>query len=385
MNVRVPAEVFPPGEFLRDELEKRGWSQIEFAEIIERPVRLVNEILAGKRGITPETAKEIGAALGTSPHYWLNLEAAYRLGTEPVSKRILSNAALRAQFPMTREMVKRGWIVASKEPVELEANVLQFYRIPHVAAERSLAHAAMRNEASGEVSPSQEAWLYRVRQVAEVMPLTATYTSQKLRAQLEALHALTTAPEEARHVPRLLAECGVRFVVVEPFVGSKIDGACLWLSKHEPVVGMSLRYNRIDNFWFVLRHELEHVLRGDGQDAPIIDSDLETTTHFGNDRIALQELAANTAAANFCVPAERLESFVKRKHPLYSKRDVLQLAYDLRVHPGIVAGQLRRRLKRYELFAPMLAKIREIVVESALTDGYGYTLTLSNDYSGNQA
>ena len=57
MNERIPAEVFPPGEFLRGELEARGWTQTEFAEIISRPTRLVNEIIAGKRGITPDTAR----------------------------------------------------------------------------------------------------------------------------------------------------------------------------------------------------------------------------------------------------------------------------------------------------------------------------------------
>src|SRR5579862_7827246 len=94
------AEVFPPGEFLRDELEARGWTQTEFAEILGRPVRLVNEIIAGKRGITPETAKELAAALGTSAMMWLNLEAAYRLhhNQEPVPSRIARQARLREKF-----------------------------------------------------------------------------------------------------------------------------------------------------------------------------------------------------------------------------------------------------------------------------------------------
>jgi HTH-type transcriptional regulator/antitoxin HigA len=80
MTHRMPAEVFPPGEYLRDEIEGRGWSQTEFAEIIGRPMRVVNEIIAGKVQITPKTAAEIAAALGTSPQYWMNLETAYQLG-----------------------------------------------------------------------------------------------------------------------------------------------------------------------------------------------------------------------------------------------------------------------------------------------------------------
>ena len=61
-----PAEVFPPGECLKDALENLGWTQTEFAEVIGRPTRVVNEIIAGKRSITPETARELAAGLGTS-------------------------------------------------------------------------------------------------------------------------------------------------------------------------------------------------------------------------------------------------------------------------------------------------------------------------------
>jgi HTH-type transcriptional regulator/antitoxin HigA len=74
MTDRVPAEVFPPGEFLRDELEARGWTQTEFARIIRRPLRLVNEIITGKRDISPDTAQALAAALGTSAQLWMNLE-----------------------------------------------------------------------------------------------------------------------------------------------------------------------------------------------------------------------------------------------------------------------------------------------------------------------
>jgi HTH-type transcriptional regulator/antitoxin HigA len=50
----IAAEAFPPGEFLRDELEARGWTQTEFAEMIGQSHRLVNELIAAKRAVTPE-------------------------------------------------------------------------------------------------------------------------------------------------------------------------------------------------------------------------------------------------------------------------------------------------------------------------------------------
>jgi len=74
-----PAEVFPPGEFIRDELKERGWTQRDLADILGRPLQTVNQIIMGKKAITARTAKELAAAFGTSAEYWLRHEAAYRL------------------------------------------------------------------------------------------------------------------------------------------------------------------------------------------------------------------------------------------------------------------------------------------------------------------
>ncbi|HTW95819.1 MAG TPA: HigA family addiction module antitoxin [Tepidisphaeraceae bacterium] len=74
-----PAEVFHPGEFLREELEARRWSQRDFARIIGRPLQVVNRIIRAKKRVTAETAKEIGLALGTGPEVWINLQSCYDL------------------------------------------------------------------------------------------------------------------------------------------------------------------------------------------------------------------------------------------------------------------------------------------------------------------
>lgn len=74
-----PAVVYHPGEHLKDELLARDWTQKAFAEMIGRSPVLVNDIVNGRRGISVKTAIEIGAVLGTSAQFWLNLDSAYRL------------------------------------------------------------------------------------------------------------------------------------------------------------------------------------------------------------------------------------------------------------------------------------------------------------------
>ena len=76
---RRPARVFPPGDFIRKEIEARGWTQGNLAKILDRPLQTVNTIINGEKAVTPEMAVGLAAAFGTSPEFWLNLEAAYAL------------------------------------------------------------------------------------------------------------------------------------------------------------------------------------------------------------------------------------------------------------------------------------------------------------------
>ena len=134
------------------------------------------------------------------------------------------------------------------------------------------------------------------------------------------------------------------------------------------MIGMTLRFDRIDNFLFVLRHELEHVRRRDGLTAPVIDIELDGST---DSTLEVQEREANKAAQEFCVPERMMSAFIARKAPYFSERDLLGFAKTLKVHPGLVAGQLQRRTGQYNKFRSHLAKVREFVVPAAEVDGWG--------------
>src|SRR3546814_13133281 len=76
--MNTAAEIFPPGEFLKDVLEARGWSQTELAEIIGRPTRLINENIARKRTMTSETAIQLVDAVCTAQALWMHLDNKYQ-------------------------------------------------------------------------------------------------------------------------------------------------------------------------------------------------------------------------------------------------------------------------------------------------------------------
>jgi HTH-type transcriptional regulator/antitoxin HigA len=368
MTQRIPAEVFPPGEFIRDELEARGWTQGVLADVMGRPERVVSEIISGKRGITPETARGLSAAFGTDPTFWINLEGAYRLYKVQHSDDVVKRRSALYSYAPIKEMVRRGWIEVTESVDVLEQRVKEFFEVDSIDSSPAFYGAAKASPASA--SPIQLAWMFRVKQIARGM-IAKRYSEKTLRDSLERLRGLMTAPEEIRHVSRILADCGVRYVLVESLAGSKIDGICFWLNDISPVIGMSLRHDRIDNFWFVLRHEIEHVLWKHGRSSPILDVELEGERAGTGPGVSEEEKLANEAAADFCVPKRQMDHFVSVKGPFFAERDIIGMARTLRVHPGIVAGQLQFRTNRYDRFRTHLVKIRSFATPGAAVDGWG--------------
>lgn len=360
-----------PGYYIREELEARGWAQRDLAFILGCADQSLNMILSGKRGVSPEMAKALGDAFDVPAEFFLNLQKSYELSrAEEPAPGVAKRARLQNVYPV-REMIKREWIEESDATL-IEVQLCRFFDVEDSDQIPYLAHAARKSSSYEErdVPPDQVAWLFRVKQIASQISVPR-YRESALRDALSELESFRIEPEETRHVSRVLMQCGVRFVVVEKLPGSTIDGVCFWLNDKAPVIGMTLRRDYIDNFWFVLRHEIEHVLRGDGQKEEVIDAGLEGERAGTSDAVPEQERRANQAAAEFCVPQDRLKSFIARKRPYYYERDVVALARVLQVHPGLVVGQMQHHLGRYDYLKKHQKKVRALVTQGAIVDGWG--------------
>lgn len=381
MSQRIPAEVFPPGELIRDEMEARGWTQTDLAEILGRPVRLVNEILSGKRAITPETARGLGEAFGVDPQFWMNLEGAYRLSkTKGEGGDVARRAKLYEAAPI-KDMIRRHWINNADRIEDLERGVLDFFGVGSIdeIASLPLNAAARKSTNYEETTPPQLAWLRRAERMAQALKVP-TYREDRFETLLRELQPLTSSEQEARRVPRLLAEYGIRFLIIEHLPKTRIDGAALWLDPQSPVIAVSVRLDRIDSFWFTLCHELGHIYH---RHAQRIDSNIAGDGSAPTDGVSECERVANDFARDRLVPQRDMESFIARIRPYYSRVRVNQFANRIQVHPGIIIGQLQRRGEiRYSQGRDMLVKIRDIVTHSAVTDGWGHFPPGSSDTTG---
>jgi len=366
--------VDPPGEFIKHELDARGWSQRDLAYVLGMTEQQLNPILSGKRAITPDMARLLGDAFDVPAEFFVNLQKQFDLSRakEP-DPAIKMRALLQSVYPV-REMIRRGWIEESDASL-LELQIVRFFEagslsdVPKFGGGNTIPAFAAKRTHYDEDPPAQIAWLFRVRQIARQMNVPI-YSESKLRAVLSRLRRLIIDPEDVAQAPDILAECGVRFVVVEWLPGMKVDGVCTWLDDNSPVIGLTTLYDRLDNFWFALRHEIEHVLRKHGKTRAILDNlaDIEANNRAN---IELEEKQANDAAANFSIPIEKMNSFYARKYPFISERDVIGFASIIEVHPAIVVGQIQRRMNKHTYLRKYQVPVRKYIISHAVVDGWG--------------
>jgi HTH-type transcriptional regulator/antitoxin HigA len=378
MSGRVPAEVFPPGEFIRDELEARDWTQGDLAEVLGRPLRLVNELISGKKAITPETAKGLGEAFDTGAQFWMNLETAFRLSkVEQGSGEVARRARLFGAAPVN-DMTRRGWISDSDDIEAREKEVLAFFGVETIEGIESLAipAAARQSTSYAETTPSHIAWLCRVRQIAAGVQV-GEFREGRFLELIGKLRDLRSSEQDVSKIPHVLSEYGIRFVIVEHLPKTRIDGAALWLGPESPVIALSLRFDRIDAFWFTLAHELAHIYYGDAKESPgavAIDDDLVREKAGDRGESSAVEKKANEFASHLLVPNQELDAFISRVRPYFSKLKIRQFAEQCRAHPGIVVGLLQGRKEiKYAACREMLAKIRDSLLTAVTADGWGHT------------
>jgi HTH-type transcriptional regulator/antitoxin HigA len=378
MSYLTNPEAFAPGEYIREEIEARGWTQLDLAEILGRPPQAVSEVMTGKRSITPDMAKALGDAFGTSAQLWLNLEGAYQLSR--VTSRIVDNSVSRKaklyEIAPLKDMQRRGWIAGSTSIDVLEAQVLAFYGIKNLSDPIYFHHAARKSTDYSSLTPGQLAWLYRCRHLAKAVPVVRKFTPASFDSCLKNLSSLREAIEEVRHIPKVLGDAGIRFLIVEPLPQTRIDGVCFWLDSESPVITLSLRFDRIDWFWHTLIHEMKHVKEREGMENPTIDTDLVGSDAQPFEEKNDSEKAADTFAVNFLVNQQKLSAFVTRVRPLFSKTKIAAFAAVQHVNPGVVVGQLHHRgVFDYRYHRDFLGKVREIITEVSLTDGWGNSIS----------
>ncbi len=325
-------------------MEQAGLSPRDLIPFIGSRAK-VSEILSGKRSITMPMARALHDHLGIPADVLLR-EPSDALD-EPVKDMDWRRFPLKA-------LASRGWIPDVPDKLA-RAEELVRGLIERAGGEHA-AYAALyrRNEhlrANAKMnSHALKAWCWHVLATARARPPKAVYrrgtVTVEFLKQVAQLSWSEAGPKIARE---FLANHGIPVVIERHLPKTYLDGAALRLADGRPVVGLTLRYDRIDNFWFCLLHELAHVGRHIDHDrgcAFVDDLTLRTVDGVREDP---REQQADEWAEEALIPRAIWNTSAVRERP--TPMAVMHLATALQVHPAIVAGRIRYEQRNYRLLS----------------------------------
>ena len=305
----------------------------------------VSEILAGKRAITMPMARALHEHLGIPAEVLLR-EPGVVLD-DPLADMQWS------RFPI-RAMAKLGWISDSPYLVGRAEEIIR--DLIDRAGGPDVAGAALyrRNDhvrANAKTDPyALRTWCWQVLAQANAERPKVNYKRGTVTLDLlKKIARLSWSENGPRLAREFLAKRGIPLVIVQHIPKTYLDGAALRLGDGRPVIGLTLRYDRIDNFWFCLLHELAHVGRHLDNDKGNAFVDDLTLRRMEQGREDPRETQADEWAEEALIPKAVWEASAVREDP--TGMAVINLANALEIHPAIVAGRVRYEQQNYRLLS----------------------------------
>lgn len=343
-----PIALPTPVEAIRFRMEQAGLEPRDLEPYIGSRGK-VSEVLSGKQPLTLPMIRAL--------HKHLGIPAEVLLADASPSAEEGELASLDwARFPIN-EMAKRGWIrsvAATKAKAEeligeLIAKAGGMNAVPMPLCRRN---DAMRQNAKTDTY-ALLAWCLKALAASREQKLSGTYQTGSvnlaLLTELSKLSAYEDGPKRAKDA---LSGLGIHLVCVAHLPKTYLDGAALrGVDGGAPVVALTLRYDRIDNFWFSLLHELAHVgLHFNGAAEAFVDdfSLREAPSRHEDPR----ENEADAWAEEALIPRETWASAGLTARVSYS--GIIAFSQRIGVHPAIVAGRVRHQTRNFRAFAPLL-------------------------------
>jgi HTH-type transcriptional regulator/antitoxin HigA len=340
-NKKYPVEVPDPIDAILFRMHERGLKQADLVPYFGTRSR-VSEILARKRPLTVPMIRALSIGLGISTDTLVGVVEDKKATMAPINW---------ASFPIN-EMVTRGWIrkISGKSPVSIESEIKEFVAQfgwqfgTQAAFKKSLSGDAY----SAATQHALYAWLARIIQRSREKKGLGKFRETALtNAFLKKVAQLSWFDEGPKLAIEFLEKNGIA-VVLEPHLkGTMLDGAAVRDIDGRPIIGLTLRYDRVDNFWFTLLHEVAHIWKHVGRDEVVLD-DLDVAS------IDRREIEANRLAREAFIPRviwKRSKAYLSP-----TRENIFELAHELKINPAVIAGRLRKEKANYRQFADLVGQ-----------------------------
>lgn len=336
-NQKFPVEAPDPIDAILFRMQEQGLKQADLVPYFGTRSR-VSEVLGRKRPLTIPMIRALSSGLGMSAESLIGIELSE-------SKRHRKDEVDWSGFPI-KEMLARGWLHKASDRAVASTEELVRGFISNAGME--FGTAAFRRSLHGDAySPTTKyalfAWLARVIQKArDKKPKLGKFDPSVFSpAFLRELVHLSWSDHGPAIAVEYLEKYGIAVVVESALKGTLLDGAALQDSDGTPIIGLTLRFDRLDNFWFTLLHEIAHLWKHVTPEETFLDN-LDSSSE---DR---RELEANRIAKEALISRVAWKRSDAYLNPSYESID--QLSRELRIHPAIIAGRLRKERENYTMF-----------------------------------
>jgi len=351
-----------PIDAIKFRMEQLGLGQKDMVPFIGTKSK-VSEVLNGKRTLSLAMMRALNQGLGISAEVLLKVPGA----NFPVEAQDVE----WSRFPVV-EMTRRQWIPKVDDTKERAEEVMREY-IAQSGGLEAVPAGLFRQGGKGRYNPKMDpyaliAWCLRVLSLAQKNPLKSKYIKGSVKTStlrdVARLSYFDNGPVLAREY---LEKHGIHLIVVPHLPKTYLDGAAIMLPDETPVIGLTLRYDRIDNFWFCLLHELAHVSKHLSASDRLIVDDLDLRGK-GGEAENIIEKEADEMTRDGLIPKGAWD-----RRPITGKittTEVYTLAAKFKIHPAIIAGRIRYEQNNYRLLSKQVGnkQIRKHFAEHYPTD-----------------
>lgn len=347
-NIALSAD--HPGEILKCELEARGMSQKDLAEAIGKATPIINDIIKGRRDINVEIAVLLEMTLDNiSAETWLNWQNAYDLQKIREQEEIRRLQTSISTWNTLKTLVNvnhlKKRLGLGKDIGENVNRVFAFLGVDSTQQLEAKIHsisAYFRKSDNLQTDyVNLMTWMAIVRHRSDELSLANKFSINCINKLTRALNAILYENNNTiSRIEQLLANYGIKFMVEKKLEKMPVDGYSFWVGEN-PTIVMTKRLNRIDNFAFVLFHELGHIvlhlLDSNNRVQDFIETDINTQDeHKNND----YEAAANKFAKD-CIwgNIDHKTLFGKVTNPYSAGNYLTMISERLKINTGIVVGQ----------------------------------------------
>ena len=342
----VPQIATHPGEILKDELDFLAISQRDFSKKIGIKPSQLNEIIKGKRNINADLALLFEKTLKIDAEYWLEVQKNYDLDLAKINSKNQKRLEAIAQMELIEGYIANKYLKSQKiitgDPVEDIIKVKEVYGVTNLEGLANInvssSFARFRKSTSVKIDKTNLiAWVKLVQYRANELNVSNFNYEKKDSLISELKNILYENIDTLIRVKNVLSNYGVKLVYQKKGDKTPVDGISFW-SHGNPAIGMSLRYNKLDNFAFTLFHELGHIFKHllNSNEKEFIDLDPKQEESSYKD--STEEKEANLFAKNNLIKSTSYSRFYKQNN--FNDTSIRRFAKANKVHPCVVKGRI---------------------------------------------